>query len=94
MTLKTHVILHHYGFYFSITGKTLKDTNGEYVEALHNTLRIHEDVHGYKVVRKIGTPGHVQKSQKSLSHLNVRMAGARAGRASWSGRVGPATGNL
>ena len=42
MTLKTHVILHHYGFYFSITGKTIKDTNGE---ALHNTLRIHEDVH-------------------------------------------------
>ena len=75
MTLKTHVILHHYGFYFSITGKTLKDTNGEYVEALHNTLRIHEDVHRYKVVRKIGTEGHIKKSHKSLSTLNVRMAG-------------------
>ena len=36
-------------------------------QALHNTLRIHENVHRYKVVRKIGT--------ESLSHLNVRMAG-------------------
>ena len=47
--------------------------NVEYVEALHNTLRIHEDVYRYKVVRKIGTAGHVKK--KSKEFVSLRMAG-------------------
>ena len=75
MTLKVHVILHHYSYYFTNTGKTFKDTNGEFVESLHNSLRLHEESHRMKVVRKLGTPGHMKISQASLASFNVKKAG-------------------
>ena len=42
---------------FSLIGcelATMRDTNGEFVETLHSTLRLHEEHHGFKVVRKLG----------------------------------------
>ena len=50
MTLKVLVILHHFSQYFELTNTTMRDTNGEYVETLQSSLRIHEENHGYKVV--------------------------------------------
>ena len=34
-TLKIHIILHHYKEYFDLAGKTLRHTNGEFVESAH-----------------------------------------------------------
>ena len=48
MHLKTHVIIHHYKFYFENTGKTMRDTNGEFVEGAHHSVRVFEDNHGLK----------------------------------------------
>ena len=62
---KVHVVVHHYKFYFESTGKTLKETNGEFTETCHSTLRKSEECHGQKVVRKIGTPIHQYQSLKS-----------------------------
>ena len=39
MTLKIHIIIHHYKFYFEKMGKNFKDTNGEFGETLHYTLK-------------------------------------------------------
>ena len=61
------VIIHHYAFYFENKGVTFKDTNGEYVEALHNSLRIHEENHHFKVVKKLGSADHLKKSFRSLA---------------------------
>ena len=46
-TLKTHVILEHFGWYFENTGKNFRLTNGEFVEAAHYSRKIHEVDHGY-----------------------------------------------
>ena len=59
MPLKVHVLVHHLSEYFALTGKTMRYTNGEFVETLHSTLRKFEEVHGKKIVRKMGTPIHV-----------------------------------
>ena len=53
MTLKIHVIIHHYADYFEFSGLTFQDTNGEFSEAIHSSLRIHEERLGFKVVRKM-----------------------------------------
>ena len=45
------------------------------VESLHNSLRLHEESHRIKVVRKLGTPGHMKISQASLASFNVKKAG-------------------
>ena len=39
MTLKVHIVLHHYQYYFETTGETFKETNGEFTETAHSTLR-------------------------------------------------------
>ena len=75
MTLKVHVAIHHYAFYFSNTGQTFCTTNGEYTETCHSTLRISEETHGLKVVRKIGTPINQYRSLKSLTMYNSKRAG-------------------
>ena len=75
MTLKVHVILHHFSQYFDITNSTMRDTNGEFVETLHSSLRIHEENHGYKVVRKLGTQVHLKKAKNSLTSFNSKRAG-------------------
>ena len=55
MTLKVHIDLHHY---FETTGETFKETNGEFTETAHSTLRREEEQHGMNIVRRIGTPIH------------------------------------
>ena len=50
-------------------------TNGEFVETLHSTLRIHEENHGYKTVRKLGTKSHLKKAHDSLVSFNSLKAG-------------------
>ena len=42
MTLKIHVIIHHYADFFKLTGKNMKTINGEHHEALHHTLKTME----------------------------------------------------
>ena len=73
-TLKIHVIKHHFRDYFEKTGKNFCDTNGESLESVHSSLRISEERHGFKIVRKIGTPVHAVKSSKSLVFYNSKRA--------------------
>ena len=75
MTMKVHVILHHFSQYFALTNTTMRETNGEFVETLHSSLRIHEESHGFKVIRKLGTPSHLQKAKRSLVPFNSTRAG-------------------
>ena len=70
MTLKVHIIIHHYFDYFELTGQNMRSTNGEFVESTHSALRIHEEKHNYKVVRKLGGEDHIGKSIKSLVTFN------------------------
>ena len=51
MTLKTHVILAHFDFYFKTTGTNFRNTNGEFFEAVYYSLKRHEVEHGYVVKR-------------------------------------------
>ena len=62
MTLKTHIIIHHYMYFFQKTKKTMRLTNGEFHESCHSTLRQSEERSNFKVKRKIGTPMHQYKS--------------------------------
>ena len=75
MTLKIHVILHHIDQYFQLTNTTMRDTNGEFVENLHSSLRTHEENHGYKVVRRLGTSSHLKLAHESLVTFNSLKAG-------------------
>ena len=52
---------YHYEQYFDTTGVTLKETNGEFTETCHLTLKKDEATHGLQSVRKIGTPIHEYK---------------------------------
>ena len=61
MTLKIHVILDHYSYYFEKTNQTFEDTRREYIENCHSTLRKEEEKHNLKIVRRIGTPFHIVK---------------------------------
>ena len=51
------------------------DTNGEFVETVHSSLRRYEETHGTKIVRKKGTPQHLIQSQRTLTGYNSRRAG-------------------
>ena len=53
----------------------MRDTNGEFVENLHSSLRTHEENHGYKVVRRLGTPSHLKLAHESLVTFNSLKAG-------------------
>ena len=75
MTLKVHIIIHHYQYYFTKSGQTMKMTNGEFVETCHSSLRQSEERHGLKVKRKIGTLMHMPKSWQSLTLYNSKQAG-------------------
>ena len=58
------ILIAHQRHYFEEMGETLKDTNGEFTETCHSTLRISEERHGLKIVRKVGTPIHQYKGCK------------------------------
>ena len=72
MTLKVHVILDHYMWYFKEMRKNFHETNGEFVEAVHYSLDGHEDKHKFKVTRNIGTdePYHFQLFESWFSQPN------------------------
>ena len=55
-TLKMHIIIHHFIDYFECTGETMRTKSAEFTESAHSKLRKHKEIHGYKVVRKLGTP--------------------------------------
>ena len=62
MTLKVHIILHHFKEYFDLAGKARMHINGEFVDSAHYSIIKTEDrVHGFKVKRVIGTPVHVDR---------------------------------
>ena len=75
MTLKVHVIIDHYKYVFEKSGTTMRHSNGEFTESCHSTLRKSEETHGFKVVKKCGTPVHEKKSLQSLVFFNSRRAG-------------------
>ena len=75
MTLKVHIVVHHYKFYFESTGKTFKETNGEFTETCHHTLRKSDECNGTNIVRKIATPIHQYKSLKSITNHNSKKIG-------------------
>lgn len=75
MTLKIHVILHHYSDYFEWTGNTMRYTNAEFTETAHATFKMSERIHKFKVTRKIGTPIHKELALKSLVWHNSRRVG-------------------
>ena len=75
MTLKVHIIIHHYQYFFTKSGQTMKLTNGEFVETCHSSLRQSEERHGLKVKKKLGTPMHMQKIWQSLVLYNSKRAG-------------------
>ena len=75
MTLKTHIIIHHYLYFFQTTRKTMRLTNGEFHESCHSSLRMSEERSNFKVKRKLGTPIHQYKSCQSLVFYNSKRAG-------------------
>ena len=76
MTLKVHVILDHYLWYFKEMGKNFHDTNGEFVEAVHYSLDGHEDKRKFKVTRNIGTDEHLKKAIQSHTTFNSLRVGS------------------
>ena len=79
MTLKIHIIIHHYRWYFTNTGIFFKDTNGEFGETVHSTLKKFELGRGFKVSRRIGTDHHLLKAHQSISSFNaLKMGGTPA----------------
>ena len=75
MTLKIHIIIHHYARYFEETGTNFRDTNGEYTEAIHSSLKIHERNHNFTTKRKLGTPHHRERALQSHTSYNSVRAG-------------------
>ena len=68
-------MLHHYQYYFDNTGVTFKETNGEYTETAHQTLRKEEGQRGMGIVRKVATPIHHYRSLKVLTIFNSTKIG-------------------
>ena len=83
MTLKVHVIMDHYGYYFQKTGLTFKDTNSEFTESAHRTVRKFEEAHNFKVVRKLGSPTHLRRSLDSISQFNSKNLGVTTPERLW-----------
>ena len=75
MSLKTHIVLHHYRDYFDWTGKTFMHTNGEFVESTHYSIKNEDRTHNFKVKRVIGTPVHREKILKSIIWHNSHRVG-------------------
>ena len=74
MTLKIHVIIHHYLWYFEKTGKNFKETNGEFTETVHSSIKKWEQKKNFHVKRRLGSDHHLLRSFQSISSFNaVRM---------------------
>ena len=76
MTLKVHVIIDHYVWYFKEMNKNFYDTNGEYVEAVHYSLDGHEKTRNLKVKRNLGSDEHLKRALKSHISFNSLRIGS------------------
>ena len=76
MTLKIHIILHHYEYYFRQTNTTFKWTNGEFTESAHSTVRKFEETRGCQTSKNLGTPIHMSKSLRGHVQFNSTYAGS------------------
>ena len=56
MTLKVQIILH-----FDMTQKSMRFTNGEFVESTHYSIKTEERVYNFIFKRLMGTPVHLEK---------------------------------
>ena len=63
-------------WYFTKTGTNFKDTNGEFVETVHYTLKKHEERKGFSTKRKLGTDHHLRKAHRSISVFNAMKMGS------------------
>ena len=71
MTLKIHILIHHYRWYFTKTGNKFKDTNGEFGETVHSTVKKFELGREFKVSRKLETDHHLLKAHQSILTCNA-----------------------
>ena len=76
MTLKIHVIIDHYVWYFKQMNKNFYETNGEYVEAVHYSLDGHEKTRNLKVKRNLGSDEHLKRALKSHISFNSLRIGS------------------
>ena len=76
MTLKIHIILEHYLYYFEKIQQTFKDTSDEFTESAHSTLRKFEETHGCQTVKNLGTPIHMSRSLRSHTQFNSTHVGS------------------
>ena len=67
MTIKVLIILHHYLFYFTKMGKNVKDTNGEFGETCHSTIKRFEKLKGYIRNRNLSSDNTLKTAHKSRS---------------------------
>ena len=68
MTLKIHVIYHHFEDYFELREETLQTKTTACTESTYSKLQVYEEVNGYRVVKHLGTNHHVKKSINSIVH--------------------------
>ena len=69
MTLKMHIILHHYLDHFEVTGETLLKYTDEAVEAMHSQIKQFEERHHYTNY-KYGSCSKAHSQHKSTVHIN------------------------
>ena len=72
MTLKIHVIIHHYADYYELSGLTFWDKIAESSELIYSNLTIHEENIGFKVVLKIEIMIHQKRFLNHLLYSIVR----------------------
>ena len=75
MTLKIHIIIDHYEDFFRMTGKTMKNINGEHHEAIHHLIKDFERKRGFYMRKNLGGLIHMQKSLQSISTFNCLRLG-------------------
>ena len=75
MTLKIHIIIDHYEDFFRMTGKTMKNINGEHHEAIHHLIKDFERKRGFYMRKNLGGLIHMQKSLQSISTFNCLRIG-------------------
>ena len=75
-TPKIHLIRSHLSEYFQLTGKTLRNTSGEYCETLHQALRKSEERHNLRTNEKnYGNNLHCLNISRSTLIYNFKSAG-------------------
>ena len=75
MTLKVHVIVHHYSDYFKETKTNFRKTNDEHHEAIHHTIKVFESKKNFYMKKHLGSLIHQAKCLQSISTFNVLRAG-------------------